>query len=192
MWAAAQPPAGGEALLEEAFRHWLGREKPYPRQGGVVPPSPRAELLKAMTRLVPFTAEALCGHLGDSRPDVREVARRELIARLAASPVDRAGLVSLAAAGKVPADALRSVLEVDVDFSSEEVAVLLPLLQSADPDLRFAALPLLRSPRVAHSLRRGLLEALRDDAEPQIREAAATIGADEPAGLPPSEAVGEG
>ena len=115
------------------------------------------------------------GHLKDSRSDVREVASNELIARIAAAPVDRATFVEAVVAGTVPAFLLEGALKADVGFSSDEVTALLPILQSEDSNLRFVSLPLLRSPHIAPSRRRSLLAALVQDPDPRIHEAAAAM-----------------
>jgi hypothetical protein len=173
-WAAASPPDDVEALLQESFCYWLRTEKPYPRNG-IVPPSPRAALLKAQCRVAPPTIGTLVGHLKDRRSDVREVASNELIALIGAAPVDRAAFVEAVVAGTVPASLLESALKADVGFSSDEVNALLTMLQGEDSNRRFVALPLLRSPHIAPSRRRNLLAALVRDPDPRIHEAAAAM-----------------
>ncbi|MGV8856322.1 MAG: hypothetical protein ACOH2L_16975 [Devosia sp.] len=72
--------------LGPIIKYWEDNEKPYPMSGGVVPESPRPDLLRALFVLGELSDESLISLLGDPRGDVVTFAKETLLSRKAASP----------------------------------------------------------------------------------------------------------
>jgi len=174
-WALSFPNVSSEieaALLLEAFDHWRDIEKPYPKNGGSIPPSPRAQLLKALFQAGRTTFEMLVSWLGDTRTDVVETARRALIQQISIDSDARRKFVELALSRKLPLSTLKVAMADCRTYTEPECTKLLGLLDSEDANLRFVAMPLLDLSHVPTEQRAEKLETLRIDSEPQIREAA--------------------
>lgn len=174
-WARDAPNAGSEveaALLLEAFDHWQRVERPYPKDGGVIPPSPRAQLVEALVQVGRTNFETLVSWLGDTRSDVVETARRALVERITHDTDARGNFVELALSGGLPLSTLKSAMADCRAYTESECAKLLGLLESEDANLRFIAMPLLDLSHVPGEKRAKALEVLRTDPESQIRETA--------------------
>jgi hypothetical protein len=174
-WARDAPNVGSEGealLLLEAFDHWRRIEEPYPKDGGVIPPSPRAYLVEAIAEVGRAHFETLISWAEDTRSDVVDAARKALIELITHDANARSSFVELAASARLPLPTLKTAFADCSAFTESESANLLDLLKSPDANLRFVAMPLLDLPHVPGEERAQALQMLRNDPEPQIREAA--------------------
>ncbi|MBC8797440.1 hypothetical protein [Shewanella algae] len=80
--------------LIEAYTFWIENEEPYPTEGGVVPDSPREELLTTLLKMKKPSNNDLMGYLSDPRRDVRDIAENHLISRMEADTSLREKLIS--------------------------------------------------------------------------------------------------
>lgn len=67
------------SILQSAFDHWIDVEDPYPKEGGVVPPSPREALFSTINLIQPFGYDRLVYYTRDDRNDVSKLAEDALI-----------------------------------------------------------------------------------------------------------------
>ena len=160
-------------LLNEAFKHWITHEKPYPQNGGVVPYSPRATLLKGMLKLGTIDDERLMNLCRDTRRDVRKIATEALLERVAVSDSVRTTFVNETTAKALPASLLSRALVAKVSFSKIEVGRLSALLEDEDAKWRLAACMLLNPIYLESDVIRQTAEKLSVDPHPEIRQAAA-------------------
>tara|TARA_R110002049_G_scaffold92116_3_gene228801 strand:+ start:3276 stop:7286 length:4011 start_codon:yes stop_codon:yes gene_type:complete len=129
--------------LWQAYDHWKHNEEPSSQSGGVIPDSPREELLKAIQAITPMPYESLREHFEDSRRDVRKLARE-----LALEQAE----VSSEIAAKMADDICKKRLDVDfyntLSHRSDilekvDISGLLVMLSDSDPMYRRASLNLL-------------------------------------------------
>lgn len=146
LMAAAYKGSGASYLtdlLEQAYQHWLVHEKPYPKESGTVPITPRGALIQAMIATNMCTDERLMEGLVDPHLDVSEAAIDGLIDRMAVCDRMQVHLVDRVLARKVPAKRLNALLLKDAAISRQLVEKMLVLLDDNDPKYRVAACRLL-------------------------------------------------
>jgi len=174
-WARDVPNPDSEteaALLLEAFEHWRHVEGPYPHGGGVIPQSPREELLEALVRGDNANFEMLVSLLNDTRPDVVRVAQKALIFLISHDGDARHRLLELAISRSIPIHTMKLAFEECSAYSSSECTNIITLFNDTDPGIRFVAIPILELSHISDDVREQVLGTLRNDPEPQIREAA--------------------
>ena len=163
------------AMLRNAFTHWLTHEKPYPREGGVVPNSPRSVLLQSLIQLSDVGDGELLAFCRDERSDVAGVATGALLAHLKISEEARDLLVSWIIGREVPPGLLARALRERVPFSSAHIASLMNLLEDRNAEWRLAACGLLEGGYLQENLGNGFRRAMRGDPHWQVRAAARRI-----------------
>jgi hypothetical protein len=169
----AQPGADAVySLLAEAYDHWRKNEKPMPEGGGIVPESPRAEILKALLAIEPADVSTLVGHCGDRRSDVSEIGRQALTQLLRTSQQARAQFSEKASGKETSASLLRQLLQEKIPFAPGDVARLTPLLEDAEPKFRYAAISLLNTAYMSPDAITAHAQRLIGDPELEVREAA--------------------
>lgn len=159
-------------LLLEAYRHWLEHEEPYPTQGGVVPRSPRAQLLSALLNIKAPGHRELLDYASDVRSDVKEIGKAALLKRVTESEEARELIIDAAVNGAISATLLREALLARAPFGPPQVQRLCNLLSSSDSKLRYAALGVLDSTYLTRNEIELLARARTADPEPEIRDAA--------------------
>jgi hypothetical protein len=159
-------------LLLQGYRHWHTHEEPYPTKGGVVPDSPRAQILTALLMIQEPSDQDLFGFAKDARSDVSEIGRKALMKRLALSERARELFVDAVTESEIDSSLLGQALRNKVPFNSRQVAQLVELLHSKDADFRFAALNILNELYLPPKLIAKLLEARTTDIDLEVREAA--------------------
>lgn len=172
-WFASHPAAAEKALVTEAFEYWRREEEPSPKTG-VVPPSPREDLLRGLLALTPEPLLDLLTRWKDPRSDVRAVVKSAFEGLLA----DDAALddiVRAANARELPLEWLRALVGRADRLAKEQRVDLLACLDDFDPAVRLAVLPLLEADDLPLPDRRARLLTLRKDASNEIRERAATL-----------------
>ena len=95
------------AILDDAFVYWVEHEEPYPTQGGVIPHSPRAELLNALIRIRPPSYNELRSYVTDPRSDVKDIATSQLIERLRLSDGPRVQFLNDICSEALPSNLLK-------------------------------------------------------------------------------------
>jgi hypothetical protein len=159
-------------LLVEAYRHWLEHEQPYPTRGGVVPDSPRAQLLSAFLKIRAPEHQQLLDYASDVRSDVKEIGTTALLERLTVSEEVRELIVNAAVKGTISAALLTRVLRAKAPFTPPQVRRLCDLLTSSNPSLRLAALNVLDNAYLTRNEIETFARERVADPEPEIRDTA--------------------
>jgi len=156
-------------IAASSYAHWLEHEEPYPGAGGgVVPPSPR-KLLAPFLLERARSIDEVASYFAD--PRISNVAQSHFVARLQASAEDRAIVAEQIAAGRYGAALARTILRDVQGWSAQSVGTMTALFEHADGAMRLAALPLLLSDGLSDDDRLKWSAILRQDREPDIREA---------------------
>lgn len=132
-------------LLREAYDFWLKNEKPYPTNGGTIPESPRGEILTLLIGEGAFETESLFEATKDPRSEVSQPATSALLMALSTSESVRNELIRRIQAGERLDGVLRTCLRARVAFSQRDVQSISILLESLDPQTRYAAAGILDS-----------------------------------------------
>lgn len=170
---APQDTAGMEAIVFAAWSHWKAHEAPYPTQGGVVPPSPRARLFELRARLG-LSLDQLLAEGSDSRSDVADAVGAALESRLAASAQDRQIFARRIGESALPLRLLSRIVRSSIRFSSGELEDLAGGFGSPEADYRRAMLSLFEDKTATPpDFREAWLTRLRKDPDPQVRQTAA-------------------
>jgi hypothetical protein len=163
------------AILDDAFVYWVEHEEPYPTKGGIIPHSPRAELLEALMRIRPPNYSELRTHATDPRSDVKDIATSQLIERLRLFDGPRVQFLNDICSEALPANLLSKALEAMAPLNSEELALWEGLLASRNPKIRFSAMSLLHKDNLDPTHIRTHAQAMTGDNEQQIRDRAFRI-----------------
>lgn len=173
-WFAAHPVPADIGVASRAFYLWLRAEKPTP-ESGIVPISPRDDLLSGLLVLSPESLSGLLSRWKDSRSDVRSVVRSAFVSLLDRGPEERQDSVRAALSGDLPVDWLRLLVDKADRLSSDQRLALLACLENEDSTVRLAVMPLLKRRDLSSVDRRSRLDQLRKDKENQVREKAASM-----------------
>lgn len=162
-------------ILEATYHFWKLNEKPYPKESGVVPESPRKTLLKAMNHLGMVPNECAIELLNDDRSDVVELACDLIVKRASSSPEMREMLVTSIETKQVGAKSISRLLASDIPLDQTDVSRIMALLRDQDPKYRLAALSLLRSTHMPADRKREVATRMIDDAHREVSDTARTI-----------------
>lgn len=131
-------------LLKEAYDYWLKNEGPYPTEGGVIPKSPRGEILKLMIDADIASLDDLFIAAQDARFEVSDAATGALLTMLSSSETTRNELVQRIRAGQTLSKVLAACLRVRTSFSDSDVQSIMRLLESPRPENRHTAMGILQ------------------------------------------------
>ncbi|SHI39514.1 NACHT domain-containing protein [Aureimonas altamirensis DSM 21988] len=163
------------AVLSSAYEFWLEHEEPYPKGGGTVPRSPRPTLLQAIQKTEPVSDSKLFELIADDRSDVRDLAEKWLIGRMAiADEVRTDFLGGLERAGVKPRF-LTAALRENVPFSGAQLTRIRSLLNDPNAEMRYAAMGVLLETYLATEDIIAHASALVSDSEQDIRDRAHRI-----------------
>lgn len=126
-------------LLKEAYDYWLENEGPYPTEGGVIPESPRGEILALMIKEESASRDELFEAAKDPRSDVSKPATNALLTAFSMSEAARNELVIRVQSGEVLDSLLMDCLRAWTPFSEQNVQSIAELLESGRPQTRYAA-----------------------------------------------------
>jgi len=157
--------------LRAFFDQWRTKEKPYPKEGGTVPESPRDQLAKILAPAFASDHEFLLELLADDRPDVRGSAREHAFAEAVHSDLLRLRLLEGVQNNQLEPGLLRAAVSKGL-YSGEEAITVARLLHSEDARLRYAALPILDVMYLQPDQVRNESNRLLTDKELDIREGA--------------------
>lgn len=163
------------AILDDAFVYWAEHEEPYPTQSGVIPHSPRAELLNALIKIKPPSYAELRSYATDPRSDVKDVATSHLMKLLRLSDGPRVQFLNDISSEALPSNLLSKALESMAPLNSEELTLWDGLLVSKNPKIRFGAMSLLHKNNLDPIRIRARARAMTGDNEQQIRDRAYRI-----------------
>lgn len=162
-------------ILDRAAAHWKIKEKPYPKNGGVVPDSPRAAIAEARAEIQAPTYENLKTYLTDTRSDMRELGSKTLVTCLSEQPQLALTFLADIEEGAVSADILDKALTSGVAWKAEPIAKVNGFLNSSTKALRFAAMAVLRQEYCQPDFIRSEATRMTEDSDRQIKERAYRI-----------------
>lgn len=167
-------------MLRLAYAHWQLSEEPYPSSGGVVPDSPREDIIMALLTSSVLTDDELFQMADDPRSDVQGAIKAEALGRMKESEAFRNALLARTMAGTIPNRLLIEALRDKQPLSASDVETILTMTGSASAKVRFAALGVLNAAYLEEEdISRYLLPLLQDPEE-EIRSRAASIQRGEP------------
>lgn len=160
------------SVLKHAYEHWLVHEEPYPQGGGVVPTSPRFNLIEALHKLRGTSYEEIKKYLADARSDVRDKGAVLLVERLQQPEGERLQFFYEVDRDAVLRRMLGTVLKENLPLAPNELTAAETLLISKHEEVRFGAMALLtdqyldRDRILIHAIRltRDSLQQVRDQA----------------------------
>lgn len=156
--------------LNSSFDCWLKIEKPYPQNSGVVPESPRKEILTCIFKLSSPTYQDIKLYLNDTRPDVSNLAKSEFLKIIINSPSAKSQFIVDLISAEIDIHLLSSTLAENEIFLKDEIVDLTALLTNLDPETRYVAMDLLDLKFLNCSeIKEFTIELLQDD-EIVIRE----------------------
>lgn len=162
-------------ILTSAYEFWLEHEEPYPKGGGTVPHSPRPTLLQAMQKTEPISNGRLFELIADDRSDVRGLAEKWLVGRLAIADEVRTDFLDELERGSVKPKILTAALREEVPFSDAQLARVRNLLNNPSAEMRYAAMGVLVEAYLAAEDIMIHASALTNDIEQDIRDRAHRI-----------------
>ena len=127
-------------LLQQAFEYWIKNEQPYPKNGGVVPDSPREALYCAMHAINKFTFNDLVELSKDSRNDVSKLAIDDLVRIVTESNNYRDQLVDEICAKSFSSAHCTKFFDFNIPYTQNNLKYLCALLKDVDPIYRRVAI----------------------------------------------------
>lgn len=162
-------------LLERAAEHWKIHEDPYPKNGGVVPDSPRAKIAEASVAISLPTYETLRSYAADSRSDVREFGEKMLVSRLVNYSQLASTFLTDIESGTLHPRLLNKALTSGVTWEADCFVRVRGFLVSPDTSLRFAAMAVLKENYCSPDVIRDKAMLMTEDSDRQVKERAYSI-----------------
>lgn len=161
--------------LIEAYAFWIENEKPYPTEGGVVPDSPREELLTALLKMKKSSDNDLMSYLSDPRRDVRDIAEKHLASRVDEDTQLREKLISATNEKVIDPIYLTKAIKKNTAFSPLQVNSICEMINHENSKVRYAAFSILHTNYISIELLRKWLEVAMKDDNDEIRESAVLL-----------------
>jgi hypothetical protein len=162
-------------MLRRAYAHWRVYEEPYPRESGIVPDSPRDEIVKALLKSSVLTDDELFQMAADPRSDVQGVVKAGILERLKTNDSFRKDVLARTVDDSIPNRLLIEALREKQPFPAEDVQTILAMTGAASPKARYASLGILDSAYLGRDVISEHLAKLAQDSEAEIRERATSI-----------------
>jgi len=160
------------SLIESALDHWLEHEEPYPKAGGAIPKSPRADLAKARVAIEGPVYRCAKAYLDDVRSDMCDVGKSSIIGLFEAEDSALVEFFADVESGQIDAPILSFVLDKLDSLAAGDTGQVVALLDHDDERVRFAAMVILDEKYLDPEQMRGLLKKLQNDKIEDIRERA--------------------
>jgi len=161
-----------EGEIRSLLLFWKTHETPYPTGDGVVPPSPRASLLRKLAKTVRVSIEEALEWLKDDRGDVTGVALSIVKARLEEEPDDVKPLLEQICQDGEPLSLLKAALDLPNSVLISVKEVLLGLFSSRHAFVRRCMLESLPSQWLSREESISLSEQRMSDEDPRVRSTA--------------------
>lgn len=161
--------------LIEAYTFWTENEEPYPAEGGVVPDSPREELLTTLLKMKKPSDNDLMGYLSDSRRDVRDVAEKHLFSRIDEDTILREKLISATSEEIIDPIYLSKAIKSNTAFSTIQIKSICSMINHDNLNVRYAAFNVLHTDLVSNKILRKWLEVAMKDTNDEIRDSAVLL-----------------
>jgi len=161
-----------EQDIRGLLQYWKEHEAPYPAVSGAVPPSPRAPLLRKLSKTVRVSIEESLEWLNDDRSDVREVALSITRARLAEEPDDVEPLLLRICENGEPLSLLSAMHDLPLVVLASLKKVLLRLFSSRHAFVRRRMLESLPAQWLSREEAISLSEQRMSDEDPRVRSTA--------------------
>ncbi|RUW82346.1 hypothetical protein EOA30_40275 [Mesorhizobium sp. M8A.F.Ca.ET.059.01.1.1] len=139
-------------------------------EGGVIPPSPRATLLRLLAAQGALDDDRLIAALSDSRSDVAEAANKLVLPMLGADVSIRTTLIDRIVAREVSAGVAASVLRSEPPLTADQITALEGLVDDQAANWRRASVELLRPHYLSADKIAEYATKLAADSEAEIRE----------------------
>lgn len=156
-----------ETLLTEAFEHWIENEEPYPQSGGTVPPSPREDLLRALSIVTAVDGMYLVELFADPRSDVGKLAQ-DLALELVAKGVEN-NIVD-AAIERKHLGFVKRLISSEITLTTQQVQSIGKFCSSESANGRLCSLMLVENGYCSTQLATPILDTLRADTLLTIRD----------------------
>ena len=157
-------------LLKEAYNYWLKNEEPYPVGIGVIPESPRGEILELGIEQAVFSYDELFSAASDRRDDVSKPANKALLSAMSTSDAVRGDFCRRLQRGEALDGLLTASLRDRIAFSEHEIRSIAGLLESASRTTRYAASGVLELHYLSLDTILQLSERLTADSHQQLRD----------------------
>lgn len=161
--------------LWESYRYWQVNEGQYPTSGGVIPDSPRADLIKVILMVALVEDAELINMAADKRSDVRAASNQALLDGLVQSEDFRDKFLTAVLEEKLTLFLLEKALKNETPFSLRQCAIIKNMLNDEDPQKRYAAMMVLSAPYSTAEETQRYVQRLLSDEEAEIRERAHEI-----------------
>ena len=161
-----------EEEVRELLLYWKEHEAPYPVNGGAIPPSPRASLLRKLSRAFRVSTKEALEWLHDERTDVREVALSIMRTRLAEEPDDVEPLLLKICAEGEPLSLLEVVQDLPLEVLHPVREALLNLFSSRHAYVCRRMLESLPAKWLSREEAISRSEQLMTDEDPRVRSSA--------------------
>jgi NACHT domain len=158
--------------LMEAYMFWIENEEPYPTEGGVIPNSPREELLTTLLKMKKPSDNDLMGYLSDRRRDVRDVAENHLVSRIGEDTILRGKLISATSKEIIAPIYLSKAIKNNTAFSPPQIDSICEMINHDNSKVRYTAFNVLHTNYVSNEILRKWLEVATKDTNDEIRESA--------------------
>jgi len=163
------------ALIRRAITHWLKNEHPYPTMGGLIPPSPRPELLRLLISKNGMPNAATLVSARDQRPEIRKIALRFLLEESSKNKNLVSEIIEKTLSAQLDVGVLRFLLQQAIVLDAVQLNAVIEALRHSDASIRHAALPLLQNRSLQPDLRQRLASEFSTSGDDQIRQAAYQI-----------------
>lgn len=157
-------------LLKEAYDYWLENEGAYPTAGGVIPESPRGEILTLLIQENAVSRSDLFAAAQDPRSDVSKPATDALLKVFSLEELARDELVSRVQSGEILDNLLTDSLHSHIPFSEPNIQSIAKLLESERPQTRYAATGVLDLRYLAAGEIKKWAEKLKSDSFQHLRD----------------------
>ncbi len=161
--------------LTDAYTFWIENEEPYPAESGVVPDSPREELLTIILKMKKPSDNDLMGYLSDPRRDIRGVAEKHLAYYIVEDTLLREKLINATGLEVIDPVYLAKTIKNNIDFCSEQVDAICEMINHHNLKVRRAAFNILYTDHVSEEVLTRWLKIAMKDADNEIRESAALL-----------------